>query len=148
MLTTSETFAVEKIKDHYLIESRFRVFPYTALLVPYSRQDVSPPLVIKVIRFVLVMYVETHGFGSVLLLIRHNAPGKEIADASLGQGSWHKTTRQNHTPQKLICDSSLESHRLAVIYCPSTNADHSKSICIIANFSTGMSPALTAFSTV
>jgi hypothetical protein len=53
-----------------------------------------------------------------------------IASASLENGSWHGLIRHNHTPQKVICNSSLRHTP-----CGSTLSFY-RFLCIVTNFYT------------
>jgi hypothetical protein len=66
----------------------------------------------------------------ILTLIYLHISDKNIASASLRNGSWHGLIRHNHTPQKVIFNSSLR-------YTPhGSTLSFYRFLCIVINFYT------------
>ena len=108
MLKTPKTDVREKNSLPPSHKAWISDFPYTSPLVPsISGQDVSSPLVIWITLFSLRDICSNALSRDVLTWISLPISDKDIACASLENGSWHGIIRHTHTPQKVICNSSL-----------------------------------------
>ncbi len=76
----------------------------------------------------------------VLTLSIYTSPTR-TASASLRNGSWHGLIRHSHTPQKVVCNSSLRH-----IPCGDTLSFY-RFLCIVTNFYTRIRLAQVVFAT-